>query len=345
MGRKKLGFLHRKGGYIRHRAGFVLILVLFAFCACSEETFKGNSKDADGVPAEGEFPLGILYVDVDNTSGVYDGLSWETAFVAIQQGSVAVVDTGGEVWVAEGSYWPPIAMLPGVHLYGGFAGNETERDQRDWTAHPTVISGGTPCVTSADNATLDGFRITAGVPGMTIDSGAPLIRNCLFSGNVACGEPAGPPSMGTSGNGAPGGSATNWALVISGGAPEIENCVFSGNGAAGAPGGNGIGSGWCVAFRVVPAAVRAVAVCTSPFGCRNIYELRIQSKFCFSAPADRTPAVCIVDAVFPALLLCWMPGRSGFGYGTVRGELYLYGQYRRCCERIESPAAIVNSIV
>lgn len=235
-------------GYVRHCIGFVLVAILFAFFACSEEMFKGESEDAGDVFAEGESPHGIWYVDVDNTSGVYDGLTWETAFVAVQQGSVAAVDTGGEVWVAEGTYFPPLAMLPGVHLYGGFTGNETERDQRDWNAHPTVISGGTPGVTSADSATLDGFQITAGVPGMVIDSGAPVIRNCVFSGNVAVGEPAGPPSMGSYGNGAPGGSATNWALVISGGAPVLENCIFSENGAVGARGGDGIGSGYCVAF-------------------------------------------------------------------------------------------------
>lgn len=248
MERNNLCFMDQRAGYVRHRIGFVLAVVLCAFFACSEEMFKGESEDAGDVFAEGESPHGIWYVDVDNTSGVYDGLTWETAFVAVQQGSVAAVDTGGEVWVAEGAYYPPINMFPGVHLYGGFAGNETARDQRDWNAHPTVISGGMPGVTSADNATLDGFQITAGIPGMTIDSGMPVIRNCVFSDNVAVGEPAGPPSMGSYGNGAPGGSATNWALVISGGAPVLENCIFSDNGAVGAPGGNGIGSGWCVAF-------------------------------------------------------------------------------------------------
>ncbi|HOC69366.1 MAG TPA: choice-of-anchor Q domain-containing protein [Candidatus Hydrogenedentes bacterium] len=244
----KTCFMNPRAGYVRHCIGFVLVAILFAFFACSEEMFKGESEDAGDVFAEGESPHGIWYVDVDNTSGVYDGLTWETAFVAVQQGSVAAVDTGGEVWVAEGIYCPPVTMFPGVHLYGGFAGNETARDQRDWNAHPTVISGGMPGVTSADNATLDGFQITAGIPGMTIDSGMPVIRNCVFSDNVAVGEPAGPPSMGSYGNGAPGGSATNWALVISGGAPVLENCIFSDNGAVGAPGGNGIGSGWCVAF-------------------------------------------------------------------------------------------------
>jgi len=197
-------------------------------------------------PAEGEGEIyyGPWYVDVDNTSGVYDGLSWETAFTAIQQGSVAAVAGGGDVWVAEGTYCPPITMFPGVHLYGGFAGNETERDQRDWNAHPTVISGGTPCVTSADNATLDGFSVTAGIPGMTIDSGVPVIRNCVFEDNVVYGEAPDPPCP-SSFVCSPGESVTNWALVISGGAPEIENCIFSGNGAIGGMGGTGDGSGWC----------------------------------------------------------------------------------------------------
>jgi hypothetical protein len=68
-----------------------------------------------------------------------------------------------------------------VALYGGFAGNETLRDQRNWTAHVTILSGdllgnddpANPS-TRTDNsyhvlyangvtgATVDGFTVTAG---------------------------------------------------------------------------------------------------------------------------------------------------------------------------------------
>lgn len=51
-----------------------------------------------------------------------------------------------EVWVAQGVYkavnYPnTFKVHTGAQLYGGFAGNETTRGQRDWLAHPTVLSG------------------------------------------------------------------------------------------------------------------------------------------------------------------------------------------------------------
>src|SRR4029079_7726331 len=47
----------------------------------------------------------------------------------------------------EGVYVPgalpnnSIALKAGVAIYGGFAGTETDLSQRDWEAHPSVLSG------------------------------------------------------------------------------------------------------------------------------------------------------------------------------------------------------------
>ena len=65
-----------------------------------------------------------------------------------------------EVWVAMGTYTPTAAaggvagddatvsasaatfrLRPGVRLYGGFAGNETDRASRDWRGRATTLSG------------------------------------------------------------------------------------------------------------------------------------------------------------------------------------------------------------
>ena len=114
----------------------------------------------------------------------------------------SVANSGDEIWVAAGVYKPTtsttdrsvsIPLKAGVALYGGFAGSETERAQRDPQAHVTIFSGDidgddsqTPIVTEANTvtglgnnsyhvvmgaagATLDGVTITAGyIPGLWV---------------------------------------------------------------------------------------------------------------------------------------------------------------------------------
>jgi len=161
-----------------------------------------------------------VFVDAENTSGTEDGTTWATAFTKIQDGIDAAAGAGGEVWVAEGVYNEvrlsdasgALVMAPNVHLYGGFiglgpGGEEDAREQRDWTAHLTVIDGANGrgagarayhVVIGADNATLDGFRVTGGDANSGVDfplnyggggmanlSVSPLVSNCVFTGNHA----------------------------------------------------------------------------------------------------------------------------------------------------------------
>ena len=172
---------------------------------------------------------GVLYVDRQAAAGG-DGLSWATAFFDLQD-ALSVTDAC-EIWVAAGVYKPTTA--PGdraasfvlnndVAVYGGFAGTETTRDQRDPQANLSVLSGDidNDDVTDADgvvvsaadivgtnsynvtiasntNATavLDGFIITAGLAnggtnpvsrggGMYISSGSPALTSLRFRGNQA----------------------------------------------------------------------------------------------------------------------------------------------------------------
>ena len=96
----------------------------------------------------------IAYVD-DSAAPDGDGISWVTAFDDLQDaldavGGIVVIT---EIWVATGSYRPSVPtlaeeprskalqLLNNVSIYGGFAGNESEADQRDPSVNFTILSG------------------------------------------------------------------------------------------------------------------------------------------------------------------------------------------------------------
>lgn len=91
---------------------------------------------------------GVIFVKHDAT-GANDGSTWVDAFTDLQF-AIAAARPGNTIWVAEGTYRPvPIGgdratsfeMRGGVSWYGGFTGSETSLDQRDPSAHPTILSG------------------------------------------------------------------------------------------------------------------------------------------------------------------------------------------------------------
>lgn len=159
------------------------------------------------------------------TSGTCGGDWTHPCNLLYALGSVA--NSGDEIWVAAGVYKPTtsttdrtasIPLKAGVAIYGGFAGSETERAQRDPQAHVTIFSGDidgddsqTPIVTDASTetglgnnsyhvvtgaagATLDGVTITAGyIPGIDVAGGglyttaSMTINGVTVSGNRAYG--------------------------------------------------------------------------------------------------------------------------------------------------------------
>ncbi len=158
-----------------------------------------------------------------------NGKTWATAYLSPTS---ALADAScSEVWVAKGTYKPTsgvdrsvsFVLSPGKAVYGGFAGTETLRSQRNPTVNPTILSGeiAAPAfkddnsyhvvVADADaaaaditNATvLDGFTITGGYANLnvagSIDSVggglvcnaqnghicSPTLANLVFSANYA----------------------------------------------------------------------------------------------------------------------------------------------------------------
>ena len=144
--------------------------------------------------------FGVWYVDSDvTTSGT--GTSWDEALETIEE-AVSNAIAGDEIWVKAGTYTPTggavIAPLhitvANVGLYGGFAGGESLREQRDWLANETIINGGTTFTRTihvsdaGGGATIDGFTIT-GFGGTTAAieffyvSGLNTVANCKFTAN------------------------------------------------------------------------------------------------------------------------------------------------------------------
>jgi hypothetical protein len=198
----------------------------------------------------------IIYVNQRNAASFTDGISWATAVTTIQQGlRRAELQGGAEVWVAEGDYREVIFMQAGTNLYGGFLGNERNRDERDSARNLTVINGAEAnggetaevVLFGASNATIDGFLIRGGNgpagAGMVNDNASPTIRNCVFADNIAqlsggaiLNNPGAYPLIEHCefrGNAA---GLSGGAIANNGAQPEIRHCLFLGNATDGAGG-------------------------------------------------------------------------------------------------------------
>jgi nitrous oxidase accessory protein NosD len=175
-----------------------------------------------------------------------DGSSWAAAKATVQAAVGAVpFHAGGEVWVAAGAYRENVAMSSWASLYGGFAGNESRREQRDWARNPTVLDGSAggvvvtiPRGAAPGSIALDGFTIrngretaaSAGVAGrrgggIYIEGSSPTVAHNVISGNSAW-EAAVETAQPVAGGG----------LYIKDGSPVVLDNVILGN-TAGAGGG------------------------------------------------------------------------------------------------------------
>ena len=190
----------------------------------------------------------ILYVDAGAT-GANDGSSWQDAYTKLQDAlDVANADSGTvyEIWAAAGVYYPDeggshVDNSPSesfrlnhdnVRLYGGFAGGESAREQRDWAANPTVLSGdiGQDDMTDAHGVVTS----TASIAGtnafhvLYLDGAGstPVTANTAIDGFTVTGGSAiafsEPPHDSGGGLYCAGGSGGECS-------PTLTNLVFSGN--------------------------------------------------------------------------------------------------------------------
>jgi hypothetical protein len=157
-----------------------------------------------------------------------DGQSWATAtndLSAALEFAGLVPGVVNEIWVASGAYRPgrgtgsreaSFALVPGVAVYGGFAGGEEDLGQRDWMTNVTTLTGdldgddGPDFTNTGENSyhvlastedgdanpSLDGFVITGGSAlqedypddsggGLLVRAGQIDIAHCTFVGNEA----------------------------------------------------------------------------------------------------------------------------------------------------------------
>ncbi len=87
-----------------------------------------------------------------SANGANTGADWANAYTSLQSAltSAACTGTGTEIWVAKGVYKPTAStsdrnaafhILKDMQVYGGFAGTEANRTERNPRTHVTVLSG------------------------------------------------------------------------------------------------------------------------------------------------------------------------------------------------------------
>ncbi|MBY7734248.1 hypothetical protein [Francisella philomiragia] len=186
-----------------------------------KENGKVSFKDENAkVNTNLNIPNNIYYVVQNNKSKKQlDGLSWDKAFNSIQRAiDAATKNGGGEIWVAEGIYYPDInkkspressfKMKSNVAIYGGFSGDETSVSQRDFVKNKVILSGDIGkvlgkdihsyhVIIGANKSLIDGVTITGGIADgqgsnrygggiQMIGFGQAMnVENCIFKNNYA----------------------------------------------------------------------------------------------------------------------------------------------------------------
>ncbi|HEX7480205.1 MAG TPA: hypothetical protein VF331_20565 [Polyangiales bacterium] len=156
------------------------------------------------------------------------GASWSAAYPdlapTLQLADEMVARCGhAEVWVAQGRYLPSVAdksvafvLKSHVEIYGGFAGTETSRAERDWHAHETVLSGDF----NFDDGSSGGFSAHDQDNSFAVVQGGsarqPIDSSAVLDGFVITGASTRPLASTASG-----------AIYLDHGAPTLRNLVIT----------------------------------------------------------------------------------------------------------------------
>lgn len=212
-----------------------------------------DESDGTGWPTDPHMVIRVSPTGDDDN----DGSSWALAKRTVQAALDTAFPLGGEVWVQSGTYYERITLPSYVHLYGGFAGDETVRDQRDWNTEVTILDGQQEghVVTSGWGyliSTIDGFTITNGNAkfggGVYMYYSSPAIVNNTIRNNTSSSQGGGLylshsyPTIASNsviGNTA---SSQGGGLYLSYSSPVIVNNTITGNTAVSYYGGGLCGS-------------------------------------------------------------------------------------------------------
>ena len=255
-------------------------------------------------------------------TGANNGTSWTDAYTNLQTALAAAV-SGDEVWVAAGTYKPTattdraasFALKNGVAIYGGFAGTETMRSQRNPTTSVTILSGdigATPFpldnsyhVVTADGTVtasgiLDGFTITGGRADSGVDPtdrgggvytilGSPSFVRCIFLNNHASNRGGG--------------------VRVASGGPSFTDCTFQGNTASTA--GAGLSAGFVDALTVRRCVFRSNSVGNSTGG--GAIEATDNTAVINSVIAQNSPNAVVFFGGGNAFTNSTIANNSGYG--------------------------------
>lgn len=161
--------------------------------------------------------LGVTRYVTPTGAGAMDGTSWANAFPGTSlQAAITASSAGDEVWVAFGTYNPPLgevdvrnnafSMKNGVTIYGGFQGMETAVGQRRVVCgQASILSGEIGAVGNTDNcyhvirngnlnatAVLDGFVIRDANNNRTISTGESGNGGGIYNGGSGVGNNSSP---------------------------------------------------------------------------------------------------------------------------------------------------------